>query len=86
MNRTHDQIKTSELMKCELPYLSKIFYSYEYPWQLLPEALFCNADIQQNGLSCILRSGIKDMTKLPEGQCTGHICPYCCSLDPSIVR
>ena len=33
----HDQIKTSELMKCELPYLSKIFYSYEYPWQLLPD-------------------------------------------------
>lgn len=57
-----------------------------YPRQLLVESFFRDADIQQNGLACILRSGIKDMTELPEGQRTGHICPYGCSLDPSIIR
>lgn len=32
-----NEIKTSELYNCDVPYLKEFFASYEFPWEMLPE-------------------------------------------------
>ncbi len=43
-------VKTEDLFKCTIPYLSKLFESYEYPWDMLPHIKNHILDLIVNGI------------------------------------
>lgn len=44
------RVKISELFDCKTPYLKKLFDSYIYPWEILPNISACIAGLIESGL------------------------------------
>ena len=57
------QVKTKELFNCTTPYLTKLFDSHEYPWEILP-------DIKSYILD-LIKEGISGFTEISEGVFVG---------------
>ncbi len=56
-------VKTSELFECNVPYLKKLFYACEYPWEMLPKI--------KKLIFELLSKGISDFTEIKEGILVG---------------
>ena len=58
------QVKTSELYECKTPYLSELFESAEYPWEMLPKI--------KDYILKLIEVGIPGYTKIAEGVLVGE--------------
>ena len=58
------KVKTSELYKCNVPYLKDFFDAHEYPWEMLPKI--------KDLVSSLLESGIEGFTLLKDGVLVGE--------------
>ncbi len=59
-----DKIKISDLYDCETPYLTELFDSYEYPWELLP--------LIKEHLLKLIKDGIEGFTLYSENVLIGE--------------
>ncbi len=57
-------VKTKDLYDCKVPYLTELFESSEYPWEMLPKI--------KDVIKRLLETGIEGFTELKPGVLVGH--------------
>ena len=56
-------VETKELFDCKTPYLTKLFESYKYPWEILPNI--------KNYISELIKEGMEGYEEISEGVLVG---------------
>lgn len=59
-----NQVTTKELFDCKTPYLSELFESAQYPWEMLPKI--------KDYINKLIENGIEGYTKIADGVLVGE--------------
>ena len=73
-------VKTAELYDCQVPYLKELFYSCEYPWEMLPKI--------KEWILGLIENGLEDFTEIKPGVWVGKdvkIADYVTIEAPAII-